>query len=106
MFGVARLPAEGAALRGLTQGAITAWQYADATDTDRLRADPGKPGRLVTEVRQAGELVGRAETTLDSAGVPLTARLIVPSVPAKLDLTFLSTARADFAPDIWTPRKP
>jgi hypothetical protein len=51
-------------------------------------------------------MVGRAETTLDSTGAPLTARLVVPSVPAKLKLTFLSTARADFAPEIWTDRKP
>jgi hypothetical protein len=27
-------------------------------------------------------------------------------VPAKLDLTFLSTARATFAPDLWTDRRP
>jgi hypothetical protein len=27
-------------------------------------------------------------------------------VPAKLNLTFLSTARADFAPEIWTARQP
>jgi hypothetical protein len=57
-------------------------------------------------VRRAGELVGRAEVTLDSTAAPLTARLTVPSVPARLDLTFLSTSRADFAPDIWISRKP
>jgi hypothetical protein len=57
-------------------------------------------------MRHAGKIVGRAETTLDSTGAPLSARLLVPSVPAKLDLTFLSTSRADFAPEIWTDRKP
>jgi hypothetical protein len=66
----------------------------------------GKHGRLVAEVHQAGKVVGRAEATLDSAGLPVKARLVVPSVPAKLDLTFLSTARADFAPEIWTARQP
>ena len=30
----------------------------------------------------------------------------VPSVPARLDLTFLSTSQAAFAPDIWVSRKP
>jgi hypothetical protein len=65
-----------------------------------------QPRRLVAEVRHAGEVVGRAETTLDSTGAPLRARLVVPSVPAKLDLTFLSTARATFAPDLWTDRRP
>jgi hypothetical protein len=43
---------------------------------------------------------------LDSSGAPLTARLVVPGAPAKLNLTFLSTARADFAPETWTAPKP
>jgi hypothetical protein len=60
----------------------------------------------VTLVRHAGEIVGRAEATLDSTGAPLSARLTVPSVPARLDLTFLSTTQADFAPGIWVSRKP
>jgi hypothetical protein len=106
MFGIARLPADGEALRGVSQGDVTAWQYADADDTLSYVRTAGKQVKLVTEVRHGGEIVGRAETTLDSAGVPLTARLVVPSVPAKLNLTFLSTARADFAPEIWTDRKP
>src|SRR6185312_12143439 len=32
LLGVARLPETGDSLRGLTQGATTAWQYANATD--------------------------------------------------------------------------
>ena len=106
MFGVARLPADGDSLRGLSDGAVTAWQYANATDTIDYVRTAGKYGKLVAEVRHAGSVVGRAETTLDSSGAPLTARLVVPSAPAKLNLTFLSTARADFAPDIWTAHKP
>ena len=57
-------------------------------------------------MRQAGKLIGRAETTLKPDGAPLKARLTVPSVPAKLDLTFLSTTRATFAPEIWLPPNP
>lgn len=106
MFGVARLPEPGDSLRGLADKGTVAWQYANATDTVSYVRTTGKSGRLVAEVRQAGKVVGRAETTLDSAGAPVTARLVVPSVPAKLNLTFLSTARADFAPEIWTARKP
>jgi len=106
MFGIARLPAEGEALRGVSEGDVTAWQYAGASDTVSYVRTAGKRVKLVTEVRHAGEVVGRAETTLDTTGTPLTARLVVPSVPAKLDLTFLSTTRADFAPDVWTARKP
>jgi hypothetical protein len=106
LLGVARLPEPGDSLRGLAAGETIAWQYANATDTVSYVRTTGKAGRLVAEVRQGGKVVGRAETTLDSAGVPLTARLVVPSVPAKLNLTFLSTVRADFAPEIWTARKP
>lgn len=106
MLGIARMPEPGAALRGLSEGPVVAWQYAGPTDTVAYVRTGGSPGRLVAEVRHAGDVVGRVETTLDSAGLPLEARLTVPSVPARLDLTFLSTSRADFAPDIWISRKP
>ena len=106
MFGVARPPSPGAGLRGLADGATLAWQYADGADTVEYSRTAGSTTRMVTLVRRGGEIVGRAEATLDSAGAPLTARLTVPSVPARLDLTFLSTTQADFAPDIWVSRKP
>jgi hypothetical protein len=106
MFGVARMPGEGTKLRGLAQGAITAWQYAGSSDTTEYVRTAGKPVRLVAVVRQSGELIGRVETELDSNGTPLKSRLTVPSAPAQLDLTFLSTKRDSFAPDIWLPRKP
>jgi hypothetical protein len=106
MFGVARMPAPGADVRGLHDERMTAWEYAEGTDTIAYVRTPGRPERMVTTVRRAGELLGRAETTLDSVGAPLSARLTVPSAPARLDLTFLSNARADFAPDIWAPHKP
>ncbi len=106
MFGVPRMPAEGVELRGLSHGPLTAWQYASSSDTIRYTRTAGDPVRFVAEVRHTGELIGRAETTLRPDGVPLKSRLTVPSAPAKLDLTFLSTTRASFAPDIWLPRKP
>jgi hypothetical protein len=105
MFGVARMPDDGAKLRGITDGATTAWQYAGSADTTEYARTSGSPVRLVTVVRQNGELVGRAETELAPDGTPLKARLTVPSAPAQLDLTFLSTKRTSFAPDIWLPRK-
>jgi hypothetical protein len=106
MFGVARLPRQGEQLRGFSNGATTAWQYAGSSDTVEYARTVGNPVRLVTTVRQNGEMVGRAETELDTNGNPLKARLTVPSAPAQLDLTFLSTNPASFAPDIWLPRKP
>ncbi|HEY5940323.1 MAG TPA: hypothetical protein VIT87_05845 [Gemmatimonadales bacterium] len=106
MFGVARMPPEGAELRGLAQDSVIAWQYARGSDTVQYARTAGNPVRFLAEVRQAGKLIGRAETTLQPDGVPLKARLTVPSAPAKLDLNFLSTTRATFAPDIWLPRSP
>ncbi|MBA3258332.1 MAG: hypothetical protein H0T68_02555 [Gemmatimonadales bacterium] len=106
MFGIARLPENGAELRGLSEGRVTAWQYLGPADTLEYVRTDGSPARLVAEVRRAGQVIGRAETTLDSTGAPLTARLTVPSAPARLDLTFSSTTPADFAPDIWVSRKP
>ncbi|HEU5305156.1 MAG TPA: hypothetical protein VFU40_10970 [Gemmatimonadales bacterium] len=106
MFGVARMPASGVGLRGLTRDSLTAWQYAGPSDTINYVRVAGDPVKFTAEVRHAGELIGRAETTLKPDGIPLKARLTVPSAPARLDLTFLSTTRASFAPDIWLPRKP
>ena len=76
------------------------------SDTVEYARTIGDTGRLIAEVRQAGKLIGRVETTLASDETPLKARLTVPSAPAQLDLTFLSTARDSFAPDIWLPRRP
>ena len=107
MFGIARRPSPPAGdLRGLSRGPVTAWQYADVADTIEYVRTTGNPGRLVAQVHHAGQLIGRAETTLGPNGTPLKARLTVPSGPARLDLTFLSTARDSFAPEIWLPRKP
>jgi hypothetical protein len=106
MFGVARMPADGVELRGLSEDSVTVWQYAGPMDTVQYARTAGDPVRFLAEVRHAGKLVGRAETTLKPDGIPIKARLTVPSEPAKLDLTFLSTTRATFAPDIWLPRNP
>ena len=106
MFGMAMLPADGVVMRGFNQDSIIAWEYAGAGDTIQYARTAGDPVRFSAEVRHAGELIGRAETTLKPDGSLIKARLTVPSVPAKLDLTFLSTTRATFAPDIWLHRIP
>jgi hypothetical protein len=105
MFGVARLPPPGATLRGISDGPTTAWEYAGRSDTVVYVRTAGDSGRFVAEVRRSGKLLGRAETTTAVDGHPLKARLTVPDPPAQLDLTFLSTTRDTFAPDIWLPRK-
>lgn len=104
LLGVARLPEAGAELRGLSQGNTTAWQYARGADTVEYARSGSNPMHFRAEVRQAGKVIGRAETELGPDGMPRTARLTVPSAPARLDLTFTSTSKADsFAPAIWLP---
>jgi hypothetical protein len=106
LLGVARPPDAADGLRGIVDGPVTIWQYLGPSDTVAYAWTRGASPRLVTEVRQGGELLGRVETELDSTGAPRRAQLVVPGVPARLDLTFLSTARASFGPDIWTPYRP
>src|SRR5213075_451630 len=91
MFGIAREPPEGVDLRGLADGKLLAWQYAGARDTVIYSRSSGESERLIAEVRQAGTLIGRAETTFGSDGTPVKARLTVPSAPEQLDLTFLAS---------------
>jgi hypothetical protein len=106
MFGLMRLPPDGAALRGLSDSSVTAWEAASGADTVawvRQRA----PARLLAEVRAAGKVVGRVETELAPDGRPLSSRLTVPSVPARLDLTFTSsTASEPFPGSLWRPGTP
>jgi hypothetical protein len=106
MFGMMRLPPDGAALRGLSDSSVTVWEAASGADTVawvRQRA----PSRLLAEVRAAGKVVGRVETELAPDGRPLSSRLTVPSVPARLDLTFTSsTASEPFPGSLWRPGTP
>ena len=106
LFGVARMPADGAVLRGLADSTVTSWQAVTGTDTVvyvRTRAKPA----LLTEVRQAGKVLGRVETTFDSLGQLATSRLTVPSLPARLDITFTSSAStAAFPPNLWMSGRP
>ncbi|HEX5387651.1 MAG TPA: hypothetical protein VFW66_13175 [Gemmatimonadales bacterium] len=104
LLGVARMPDAGAELRGLTHADLTAWQYVHGPDTVEYSRTSGTPVKFRADVRSAGKIVGRVETTLGPDGLPATSRLTVPSAPARLDLTFTKTSRTDpFAPDIWSP---
>lgn len=104
MFGIARLPADGSELRGFQDGATTMWQYALGADTVEYLRTGGEAPRLVAEVRQGGKVVGRAEAELAADGRPVRSRLVVPSVPARLDLTFNSSSESGgFPAKIWSP---
>ncbi len=110
MFGVARRPDAGTQLAGITTDKMRAWRYVSGADTIEYALTyataPGRPSKLVAEARRAGKVIGRAETEIGGDGTPRKSTLVVPNGPAKLDLTFLSTTRTTFAPDIWQPRAP
>ncbi len=107
MFGVARRASPGAAVRAYTSGDTHIWQYALGADTLEYARQAGEDPRLIAVARHAGDVVGRAETRLSAGGLPVTARLVVPSVPARLDITFVSSSvPQNFAPDVWRPHDP
>jgi hypothetical protein len=105
MFGVARLPTStGTTIRGLQDGDRTSWHYVEAGDTIAYVRTAGAKPTLVTIVRRGGEVLGRAETEFSAEGRPVKAKLVVPEVPAQLELTFTASgpARA-FPADVWSP---
>jgi hypothetical protein len=107
LLGVARAPAPGTTVRGYDDLTLHAWQYQNGSDTLDYVKVSGPPGKLIAEVRQAGKRVGTVQTVYGEDGLPLSARLIVPSVPARLDITFSSNTKAQtFAPDTWVPPQP
>ena len=108
LMGVARGPVAGSSVRRSAAGeSVTAWRYVRGADTTDYVMVPGPPRRLLLEAREAGTTVGTVETRFGPDGRPASARLIVPGVPARLDLTFYSNEKAQpFAPDTWTPPEP
>lgn len=107
MFGVARMPNPRAKVRGLDDGRTQIWEYALGSDTVVYSRRKESPGRVTAEVRRNGRLFGRVETRLSADGVPISSKLIVPDVPAQLDITFRSTtAESSFPPETWLPPGP
>lgn len=102
VLGVAQPPADRVTLLGLEERGTTAWQYAAGPDTTTYVQSGTGGSTLVAEVRQGGKVVGRASVTLTADGYPVKARLTVPSVPSKLEITFYATVpAAQFPPEIW-----
>ena len=104
MFGVARMPAPGAVITGSRDSTVTAWRYVTGTDTIAYARTSGSAAHLLAEVREGPKLIGRVDATLGPDGRPVAARLTVPSVPARLDLTFTASVTPPaFTPDLWLP---
>jgi hypothetical protein len=102
VLGVAETPPEGARLLGLEADGKAAWQYQTADDTVTYVRSGSEPVTLAAEVRRGGKVVGRTSMMMKADGTPLKARLSVPSVPSKLEITFYATVpTAAFPPDIW-----
>lgn len=107
MFGVARLPPPGAAIIGTDQGDARIWSYTQGADTVSYRLDGGEAPRLAAEARSGRHVLGRVETRLGADGRPTSTRLIVPSGPARLDITFESIdSVAAFPESLWAPDQP
>ncbi|MEO8449754.1 MAG: hypothetical protein ABI647_08200 [Gemmatimonadota bacterium] len=107
MLGIARRPPAGTTIRKFGNETVSAWQYHHGADTLDYVTVAGSPKRFYAEVRQGGKTTGTVETQIGADGRPISARLIVPSVPARLDITFYSNVKAKpFAADTWTPPEP
>jgi hypothetical protein len=107
MLGVAVPPHDGDRLAGLEQGDRTAWRYTNGADTVEYLRVTGNPVTLSSEVRHGGKVVGRTRTTLRPDGTPVKAILTVPSVPAKLEITYSATVPTPaFPPETWARPQP
>lgn len=107
LLGVVRGPSPSATVHRYSDAKLTTYRYIEGADTVDYVQVAGPPARLFSEVRQAGKRIGTVQTTFDAEGLPATARLIVPSGPARVDITFSTNAKVNgFAADTWTPVKP
>jgi len=107
MFGVIRPPPPGARIRGTHGEGGLLLEWASGVDTVRYSRRTASPGTLRAEWQRSGVTMGTVETRLDADGAPVSSRLTVPSVPARLDLTIVADSIAlAFAPSVWTPPAP
>lgn len=107
LIGVALKPEADAKLAGIQLEGRAAWQYASGADTVSYLRVEGNPSTLSAEVRRAGKVIGRTTTTVRPDGSPVKAQLLVPSVPAKLEITYYATVPTpSFPPDTWVRPEP
>lgn len=107
MFGVIRPPPPGARVRGTRGDGSLLLEWASGIDTVRYSRRTASPGTLRAAWQRGGTTMGIVETRLDADGAPVSARLTVPSVPARLDLTIVADSLAlAFPPSVWTPPAP
>lgn len=107
MLGVAQMPEAVTDVQRYEDAKVTAWRLISGPDTVEFARIAGPPVKLVAEVRQGGERVGRVETVFQEGGTLKSSRLDIPRAPARLDITYVSSSRTQpFAPDIWVRPEP
>jgi len=107
MLGIAREPAPGAEVSRFVDAQVLAWQFVRGADTVEYVRTGAPGGKLIADVRQSGQRIGRVETLFGPDGIPVSSRLVVPSGPARLDLTYTSTtAPLTLEAATWDPPPP
>ena len=107
MFGVMRPPPAGARTRGERQPGVTELEWSQGSDTLRYRLRQDDAAGLRAQWQRAGVTMGVVETRLDARGAPVSARLTVPSVPARLDITIaVDSTAGPFPASVWIPPAP
>jgi hypothetical protein len=102
VLGVALRPADTDELAGLAEEGKTAWRYVRGADTVSYLRVTGNPVTFSAEVRRGGEVIGRTQMTARADGSLVKARLTVPAVPSKLEITFYATVPTPaFPPETW-----
>lgn len=102
MLGVPLGPVTGAEVRRFANDRMVAWQFVHGADTVEYAWTPGDPGELIADVREGGKRIGRVTTKISASGALVSSRLIVPSGPARLDISYtLTRDEPAFEPDIW-----
>ncbi len=104
VLGVAQAPRPGDRLAGLESEDRTAWRYIRDGDTVSYLRVSASPPVLYAEVRRDGQILGRTELRSREDGTPLKAKLTVPRVPSKLEISFYATVPTDSFPQAtWAP---
>ena len=104
VLGVAQPPRPGDRLAGLESEGRAAWRYVRDGDTVSYLRVSASPPVLYAEVRRDGQVLGLAELRARDDGTPLKAKLTVPRVPSKLEISFYATVPTDSFPRAtWAP---
>jgi hypothetical protein len=107
MLGVARIPRGHPEVSRYGDARLVAWRFVAGADTVEFARVIGPPLKLVADVREGGQRVGRVETVFAEDGTPKSSRLDMPRAPARLDITYVSSTRTSaFPPDTWVRPQP